>query len=102
MKPQGCGKENALQAQIATLRAIPLGLGMSPTAFAPRADGNGGDAERKRDIGVSRSAVGSGADPEMEVYGTDCGKHVGVGRQASGRPTSNFPHAVLDFGPCGP
>src|SRR6185312_4394094 len=61
-KEGGGGEEDALQAEVATGGAVPLGGRVCAAAVAAGADRDGGDAHGERDVGVRGSAVGAGAD----------------------------------------
>jgi hypothetical protein len=53
------GEERALQAYFTAARFIPFLEGMSAAAIAACADGDGVDAERERNVGVSGGAFGA-------------------------------------------
>src|SRR6185312_10450370 len=87
------GEQNALQAEVATGGAIPLGGRMSAAAVASRADRDGGDAQGERDVGVRGGAVRAGADAEVGIDRADSGEHGGTVVEAARGTAADFADA---------
>jgi hypothetical protein len=62
-------KQYAAKAHFAIFGGVPLGLGVSASAFAAGSHGQGWNAERERDVGVSGTEAKIGAQTQMTV---DC------------------------------
>ena len=79
------GEQDAAQGGVAAGGVVPLLQGVDAAAEAARADGDGGDAERERNIGVGRADARFGAQVEMAVDGAKGGEQRRiVGERASG------------------
>ena len=65
------GEQDAAQGGIAAGGVVPLLKGVDTAAEPSSADGDGGDAEGERDVGVGGAETGFGAEVEVTVDGTE-------------------------------
>src|SRR5277367_1621926 len=68
---QNGGEEEALQSQFPAGGVVPFVESVRAAGFAAAADGNGGDAERERNVGVGGAAFKARTGAEKAIDATD-------------------------------
>jgi len=85
------GEEDAAKGGIAAGRVVPLLKRVNAAADASGTDGDSGDAEGERDVGVSRAETGFGALVEVAIDGTESSEECcAVGKGAAGPIADRF------------
>ncbi len=85
------GEEDAAEGGFAAGGVVPLGEGVDAAAGAAGSEGEGGDAEGERDVGVGGADAGFGAEAEVAVDGAEGVEEGGVvGEGAGGAVADEF------------